>query len=65
MPQCMEGVCPKKEEATMQTMLERQGFDPAQDADQRIDRKLTVIHDQYFHSFTPCLLTQNNSPLLV
>ena len=31
--------------------------DPAQDADQRIDRKLTVIHDQYFHSFTPCLLT--------
>ena len=38
---------------------------PAQDTDQRIDRKLTVIHDQYFHSFTPCLLTQNNSPLLV
>ena len=38
---------------------------PAQDADQRIDRKLTVIHNQYFHSFTPCLLTQNNSPLLV
>ena len=38
---------------------------PAQDTDQRIDRKLTVIHNQYFHSFTPCLLTQNNSPLLV
>ena len=28
---------------------------PAQDTDQRIDRKLTVIHNQYFHSFTPCL----------
>ena len=27
------GRLPKKEEATMQTMLERQGFDPAQDAD--------------------------------
>ena len=26
---------------------------PAQDADQRIDRKLTVIHNQYFHSFIP------------
>ena len=38
---------------------------PAQDADQRIDCKLTVIHNQYFHSFTPCLLTQNNFPLLV
>ena len=55
-----------------QSIVGRHGADiitvrchPAQDTDQRIDCKLTVIHNQYFHSFTPCLLTQNNSPLLV